>query len=82
MQSLLEILFGSIILEGLGAFAKWVFLAVKNWISRKPYVSFSKIYDGKKSASLQGRVEHGFSNTLLGVIVIVLICAFLMWALN
>jgi hypothetical protein len=71
--------FGSIILELIGAFFRWAYLAVKHWIKGKKVASFGRIFDGRRNASFQESIEYGVSNIVLGWIIVFAICLILVW---
>ena len=62
--------FGSIIFEAIGAFFRWVFLRVVVMIKGGRPISFKQIWEGKKNPSFQENVEYGFSNTVLGIVIV------------
>ena len=62
---------GSIIFEFIGAFFRWLLLFTLNKIKGRKSVSFKQVWEGRKNTSLQENVEHGFSNIVLGVIIVI-----------
>ena len=62
--------FGSIIFEAIGAFFRWIFTHVIAIVKGRKPVSFMRVWRGKKNASLQEDVEYGFSNIVIGVVIV------------
>lgn len=74
----MEPFFGSIILELIGASAKWIYFRVKSSVLGTARPTFKEIYDGKERKGSAQYLYEGMSNTLAGIIVLfVLVCAFL-----
>lgn len=69
--------FGSIIFEAIGAFFRWIYLSVVSKIKGNKPISFKQVWEGKKNTSLQENVEYGFSNIVLGVIIVIAIIVIL-----
>ena len=72
--------FGSIIFEVIGAFFRWLYLRIVSKIKCTKAVSIKQVWEGKKSSSLQDNVEYGFSNIILGVIIVLTICVVIIWS--
>lgn len=63
--------FGSIIFEAIGAFFRWMYLRVLGKIRGSRPVTLKQVWEGKRNPSFQENVEHGFSNIVLGVIIVI-----------
>jgi hypothetical protein len=61
--------FGSIIFEAFGAFFRWLYVSILNKLRGRKSSSFKEVWEGKKTA-FQGSIEYGFSNIILGVIIV------------
>lgn len=61
---------GSFILEYIGAFIKWVYYSIKNWLIGEKHISFSTIYSGKESDEFHNQVFLGVSNIFVGLFFI------------
>ena len=59
---------GSIIFEYIGAFIKWVYYTLKNWLLGKEHISFGTIYSGKENDKFHDQFFLGVSNIFLGLI--------------
>lgn len=66
---------GSIIFEFIGAFVKWLFYAIRNRLIGKEVVGFMRIWMGRKGAKNEELILQGFSNTGLGMLVVVILLA-------
>jgi hypothetical protein len=67
---------GSVILEFVGAFIKWVVYAFVNSIQGKEMKSFKEILKGSKNSSKPDGIFYGASNVLLGAIALILLILF------
>jgi len=65
--------FGSIIFEGIGAFFRWICLFILSKIRGQKPVSLKQVWEGNKDSSFQSSVEYGFSNIILGVIIVLVV---------
>lgn len=70
-------IFGSVILEYIGAFTKWVIYFVISKFKGQKITPFKQILDGKKSSKQYDTILHGWSNIWVGVIVIISIAVLL-----
>lgn len=68
---MIDSIIGSVFFEFVGALTKWVVYAVLHKIRRKRIISFREMWDGRKGSQNPEIILHGFSNTLLGLLVVV-----------
>jgi len=74
----MEPFFGSIILELIGASAKWIYFSIKSSMLGKARPTFKEIYDGKEKKGSAEYLYEGMSNVMTGIVVLfVLVCVFL-----
>ncbi len=69
----MEAIFGSIILEFIGALTKYLIYSVIAKIKGRKVVSFKLIWQGRKKSNEMDYVLNGFSNTLVGAVVLTLL---------
>lgn len=69
----MEAIFGSIILEFIGAATKYLIYLITSKIKGKKVISFKLIWQGRKKSNEMDYILNGFSNTLLGAVVLTLI---------
>jgi len=69
---MLNIIFRSILLEFIGALAKWLFYAILCKIRGREIKSFVEIWNGRNNSSDAEYMMHGMSNILVGYLVLVL----------
>jgi hypothetical protein len=68
---MIDSIIGSVFFEFVGAFTKWVVYAVLHKVRRREIISFKEMWDGRKGSQKSDIIMHGFSNILLGLIVVV-----------
>lgn len=66
----MDIFFGSIILEFIGAIVKWVWYWIINSIQGRKSISFMSVWRGRKHKDEMSYILGGFSNTITGAIVV------------
>ena len=78
-MQIIDFILGSVIFEFIGASAKWVYSNVKDRLRGERPKTFSEIWNGRKKASFQESIEHGWSNIFLGVAIIIILIIVLTW---
>lgn len=68
---MIESIIGSLFFEFVGALTKWVVYAVLHKARGRDIISFKQMWDGRKGSQKSEIIMHGFSNILLGLIVVV-----------
>lgn len=68
---MIESIIGSLFFEFVGALTKWVVYAVHHKVRGREVISFREMWDGRKGSQKSGIIMHGFSNIILGLIVVV-----------
>lgn len=66
MNSFLNIFFGSMIIELVGASSKWLVFAFADTLKRKKVAPFRKTWGTERISNLQTSFERGYSNILWG----------------
>lgn len=69
----MEPIFGSVIVEVLGAGVKWAFLSIRSSILGRSSPSFKKIYLGKEKRGSAEYLYGGMSNIGLGAVTLVIL---------
>ncbi len=69
---MLESIIGSVVLEFIGAFFRWLFLSIKNRLKGNEVLSFKKVWEGRKDASFKSSIEQGMSNIGLGILILLI----------
>ncbi len=69
---------GSIIFEFVGAFAKWTYYVVRNGLRGKESPGFMRLWIGRKGQNLERSISEGFSNVVLGMLIVVIIVSIMM----
>jgi hypothetical protein len=70
---------GSIFFEFLGAVMRWAYIKIKSNLTGQRPLNFSAVYNGRKKADDQEKLEYAFSNVILGMVVTVLTLSLLVW---
>ena len=70
---------GSVFFEFLGAVTRWSYIKLKSEFTGEKALDFRAVYNGRKRADDQEKLEYAFSNTVLGMVVTVLILWLLVW---
>jgi large-conductance mechanosensitive channel len=73
----MDSIIGSVFFEFIGAMTKWILYAVIYKIKGKNIISFKEMWEGPKRSQKSDILMHGFSNTILGLIVVVGFIVFL-----
>lgn len=68
---MIDSIVGSIFFEFVGALTKWVLYASIHKIIGKKVIGFKEMWDGRKGSHKSEIIMHGFSNIILGLIVVV-----------
>jgi len=68
---MIDSIIGSVFFEFVGAFTKWVVYAVIHKVRGRDIISFKEMWGGRKGSQKSEIIMHGFSNILLGLIVVV-----------
>ncbi len=68
---MIDSIIGSVFFEFIGALTKWVGYAVLHKVRGKEVISFKEMWDGKRGSQKSEFIMHGFSNIVLGLIVVV-----------
>lgn len=68
---MIDSIIGSVFFEFIGALIKWVVYAVLHKLRGKEIISLKEMWDGRKGSQKSEIIMHGFSNILLGLIVVV-----------
>jgi hypothetical protein len=76
----LEAIFGSIILQFLGASAKWVIYFILNKYKGKKTIPFKKFWKGRKAKHEMDYILDGWSNIWVGILVILALSVILVTA--
>ncbi len=71
MGDVFDIVFRSVLVEFLGASARWSYHALWDNLKGKKAKSFSEVWRGSKKASHIDQMKYGMSNIFLGYLVIV-----------
>jgi hypothetical protein len=74
---IMDEIFGSIVLEYIGASTKWVIYFFISKLKGQKVTPFKQILDGKKGSKQYDAILHGWSNIWVGVIVIISIAVLL-----
>jgi len=70
---------GSVFFEFLGVVTRWTYIKVKCEFTGQKALDFSTVYNGRRKADDQEKIEYAFSNIILGIVVTVLIISLLQW---
>ncbi|WP_339751439.1 hypothetical protein [Algoriphagus aquimarinus] len=62
---------GSVFFEFIGAFSKWIVYAAIYKMRGKKVISFNEMWGGKKNSKRSDILMHGFSNIILGLLIVV-----------
>ena len=76
----MEAIFGSIILEFLGASAKWVIYFIMNKYKGKKTIPFKEFWKGRKTKHEMDYILDGWSDIGVGILVILTLCVILVTA--
>jgi len=71
IRKMIDSIIGSVFFEFVGAFTKWVVYAVIHKVRGRDIISFKEMWGGRKGSQKSEIIMHGFSNILLGLIVVV-----------
>jgi hypothetical protein len=67
---MIDSIIGSVFFEFIGALTKWTFYAVFNKLRGEKMISFREAWSGRKGGQKSEIILHGFSNIILGLIVV------------
>ena len=76
----MESILGSVILEFIGAYTKWLTYKVFGKFKGRKTLPFKLIWKGRKKAGEEEYILQGWSNIIVGILVILIICLILVVA--
>ncbi|OOG76833.1 hypothetical protein B0E43_07555 [Algoriphagus sp. A40] len=68
---MIDSILGSVFFEFVGTLTRWVVYAALHKIKGKDIIGFREIWNGRKRGTKSEIIAHGFSNIVLGLIVVV-----------
>ena len=77
---MMDNIFGSILLEIIGASVKWGILNIISIFRRKRKLTFKEVWKGKVSDNHFDKLALGFSNILIGFSVIIICILIILFA--
>jgi len=64
----MDSIIGSVVLEFLGAYVRWMFLFIYSKLTNKKVKTFKEVWDGKGIKDGASLLSYGTSNIIIGVI--------------